>query len=239
MKVKEILNTTAHRPWPLPDEKWKFYQEWKDVIFLHWPVAMDDLRDFVPNNLTIDVFEGQPWVSLLIFKLENMRPRFLPAFPPLSNFYEINLRTYVKAEGKAGIYFFKLEASNAISANLAKVATKLPYVYSNIKRDGNNITSTNNKMSSDLELQYEIGALKEKKGIDIWLMERYVLFQTDKSKISKIEIHHYEWNAYDLYIKNFSCNYPAFQKIIKPPTITHFSTGVQSVGWMKQEIREE
>src|SRR5690606_5475120 len=228
-----------HRPWPMPDTKWKFYQEWENVVFLHWPVAMEDLRDFVPTSLPIDLYEGRPWVSLLIFDLKNMRPRFLPAFPPISNFYEINLRTYVKAENKGGIYFLKLEASNLISAKLAKFLTKLPYVHSNVKREENYITSTNRKVSSNLQIDYEVGSLKDKNDIDSWLMERYVLFQVDNAAVCKIEIHHYEWNAYTLHIKNLVCDYPTFQKIIKPPAITHYSTGVQVMGWMKKEIGKD
>lgn len=238
MKVREILNTTEHRPWQMPSKKWKFYQEWKNVVFLHWPVEIEDLKNFVPKNLTIDLFEGKPWVSLLIFNLEKMRPRFLPPFPPISNFYEINLRTYVKAENKGGIYFLQLEASKIISAKLARLFTNLPYTHSNIIREANYIHSTNNKASSELKLEYEIGAIKQKKDIDAWLLERYVLFQVDNNVINKIEIHHFEWNTYALYIQNFSCIYPSFGKIIKPPIITHFSIGVQALGWMKKAARE-
>lgn len=236
MKLREILNTTEHRPWPMPATAWKFYQEWENVVFLHWQVAIEDLKEFVPDSLTIDLYEGRAWVSLLIFDLKNMRPKFLPAFPPISNFYEINLRTYVSAENKGGIYFLKLEASNLISAKLAKILTKLPYVHSHLKREPNSIIATNKKLSSNLQLDYEIGSLKEKKDIDSWLMERYVLFQVDNAGIHKIEIHHFEWNTYKLYIKNLVCNYPKFQKLINPPALTHYSTGVQVVGWMKKEI---
>ena len=239
MRLNEILNTTEHRPWPLPTQEWKFYQEWKNVVFLHWPVQMEDLKDFVPNNLEIDLYEGTPWVSILIFDLKNLRPRFLPAVPPISDFYEINLRTYVKAENKQGIYFLQLEASNIISAKLARFLTKLPYVHSHINRTEGHITSTNDELSSDLDLKYEIGALKEKKNIDSWLTERYVLFQVDNESINKIEIHHFEWNIYDLHIKSLTCKYPVFQEIIKPPAITHYSTGVQVLGWLKKTVDKE
>ena len=46
MSIKEILNITKHRPWEIPIENWKFYQEWNNAIFLHWEV---ELRKFVPK----------------------------------------------------------------------------------------------------------------------------------------------------------------------------------------------
>ena len=36
MEINKILNYKDHRPWKLPDEKWKFYQEWNNAIFFHF-----------------------------------------------------------------------------------------------------------------------------------------------------------------------------------------------------------
>lgn len=33
MSINEILNSTKHRPWELPNSTWKYYQEWSDVLF--------------------------------------------------------------------------------------------------------------------------------------------------------------------------------------------------------------
>ena len=41
MTIREILNTTEHRPWEMPTESWKFYQEWNSAIFLHWQDGED------------------------------------------------------------------------------------------------------------------------------------------------------------------------------------------------------
>jgi uncharacterized protein len=40
MKPEQILSHSGHRPFELPRGQWLFYQEWHDVIFLHWPVVL-------------------------------------------------------------------------------------------------------------------------------------------------------------------------------------------------------
>ena len=34
-----LLNKTAHRPWPLPSRPWVVAMRWHDLLFLHWPVG--------------------------------------------------------------------------------------------------------------------------------------------------------------------------------------------------------
>ena len=70
MKIKEILKYNDHRSWSIPIKKWNFYQEWNNAIFLHWKVELKELSKFVPSNLQIDLFDGQPWVSLVAFTME-------------------------------------------------------------------------------------------------------------------------------------------------------------------------
>lgn len=35
MSPLEILDTAAHRPWPLPAEPWIMLQVWFDLLFAH------------------------------------------------------------------------------------------------------------------------------------------------------------------------------------------------------------
>ena len=80
MTIREILNTTEHRPWKIPAEKWKFYQEWNNAIFLHWQVELSELKKFVPKELEIDLFDGKPWVSVVAFTMEKIRPKIFLLF---------------------------------------------------------------------------------------------------------------------------------------------------------------
>ena len=60
MTNQEILHTIEHRPWDIPTESWKFYQEWNHAIFLHWEVTLTELEKWVPKELEIDLFDGNP-----------------------------------------------------------------------------------------------------------------------------------------------------------------------------------
>jgi uncharacterized protein YqjF (DUF2071 family) len=59
--------------------------------------------------------------------MEDVRPRFLPGVPWLSNFPELNLRTYVTHDGKPGLWFFSLDAHNPVAVRLARASFGLPY----------------------------------------------------------------------------------------------------------------
>ena len=105
MNIEEILRSTDHRPWPIPTNSWSYYQEWNNAIFLHWEVELSELKKHVPKELQIDTFQGKTWVSVVAFTMEKIRPKNLPYFNPISNFHEINISTYVKANGKQVFIF--------------------------------------------------------------------------------------------------------------------------------------
>jgi len=134
MTIEEILSKTEHRPWRIPNESWKYYQEWNNAVFLHWQVELSALRKLVPIELEIDVINQKPWVSLVAFTMEKIRPRNLPPFSPISNFDEINIRTYVKSNNKSGVYFLSIEGGTSLSCKLAKGISELPYRFSAMKR---------------------------------------------------------------------------------------------------------
>ncbi len=236
MTIKEILSTTKHRPWNIPNERWKFYQEWNNAIFLHWQVALHELRKFVPEALEIDLFDGKPWVSVVAFTMEGIRPKNLPPFPPISNFDEINIRTYVKYNGKAGVYFLSIEGGTKLSCRIAKSISELPYRYSKIKRTGDTYKSSNPEFDDRLKIGYSIGKLKNNKTeLDVWLTERYALFQDTSRSLNKYEIHHLEWPIHEINLIELHCSYPRFHTLINNrPDNMHYSHGVKVIAWGKK-----
>src|SRR3712207_7838782 len=59
--------------------------------------------------------------------MSGVRPRLLPSVSPLSDFPELNVRTYVTSGGKPGIWFFSLDAANPVAVRLARATFRLPY----------------------------------------------------------------------------------------------------------------
>ena len=101
----DILKDTAHRYYPLPKKHWLLYQEWHQVLLLHWSVEAELLNKLIPEGLKLDLFNGRAYLSIVGFNVENFRSFFMK-IPFIGHFKEINLRTYVTCNGIKGVYFF-------------------------------------------------------------------------------------------------------------------------------------
>ncbi len=94
---------------------------------MHWRAPYDALRRLIPDRLEIDTFDGDAWLAVVPFRMSGIHPRGLPAVPWLSAFPELNVRTYVTAGGKPGVWFFSLEAANWLAVTIARRWFHLPY----------------------------------------------------------------------------------------------------------------
>ena len=100
---------------------------WHDLLFAHWPVPADRLRPFVPDELVIDTFDGTAWLGVVPFRMSGVRARCTPALPGVGAFPELNLRTYVRHGGHAGVWFFSLDAASRLAVRAARASFRLPY----------------------------------------------------------------------------------------------------------------
>ena len=236
--IKQILAETNHRTWLYPSKSWKYYQEWNKVLFFHYRVNKDILKELVPNDLEIDEINGSAWVSLVAFTMEKIRPRFLPAFPPISDFDEINLRTYVTKNGKPGVYFLSIEAGKLFSALLAKSLSGLPYEKSNINRTENSYQANHLKRNFTLLADFHAGmSVKHKTELDLFLTERYCLYLEENNQLFRYEIQHLPWKINQLELDFLNIDYQINDLVIDSrPDLVHYSEGVQVVAWEKEKI---
>src|ERR671926_1036759 len=70
-------------------------QNWGKLVFMHWRIAETALRPHIPAGLTIDTFDGSAWIAVTPFTMWDVRLSFTPPIPWLSDFHELNVRTYV------------------------------------------------------------------------------------------------------------------------------------------------
>ncbi len=236
--INQILEETAHRSWDYPNSNWKYYQEWNRALFFHYPVDAKILREFVPKEIEIDMFDNVAWVSIVAFTMEKIRPRFIPAFAPISDFDEINLRTYVTKNGKPGVYFLSIEAGKFCSAILAKSLSGLPYEKSIIIRKANSYQANHPKRNFSLLADYSIGMeVKQKTALDLFLTERYCLYLKENKQLSRFEIQHLPWKINQIEFEFLEINYQLGQlKIDSKPALVHYSEGVQVVAWGKEKV---
>jgi uncharacterized protein len=198
-----VLRETAHRPWPPPDGGWVMGQSWYDLLFAHWTVPRSALERVVPPQLPLDSFDGQVWVGVTPFAVRGLRLRISPPVPALSNFLEINVRTYVKYRGKPGIYFLSLDADSRAAVFTARRSYRLPYFKSDIsmdKQDGE-IAYRARRTAPDgpparFAARYRgVGEAydAEPGTLDHWLTERYCLYTLAGARVMRGEIHHPPW----------------------------------------------
>jgi hypothetical protein len=167
--------------------------------------------------------------------MEQIRPKNLPALSPISNFPEINIRTYVKYKGKSGVHFLSIEAAKRLSCKIAKSISELPYRFSRMSRTKNCFISDNPQYGDSFKVCYSIGQkLENKNALDLWLTERYALFQNTNKYLNEFEIHHIEWPVFEIELNEIEINYPRFNKLLNnSPAKVNYSTGVQVIAWGK------
>jgi uncharacterized protein len=122
-----VIIDSSHRPWPVPARPFSVAMVWHELLFIHHRVDARALRPLVPAGLEIDTFDGSAWLAVVPFRMSRIRPRGLPAVPWLSNFAELNVRTYVTRDDKPGVWFFSLDAANPIAVAVARRTFHLPY----------------------------------------------------------------------------------------------------------------
>lgn len=116
-------------------------QRWETLTFLHWPFRPETVQALLPPGLRVEVFEGQAWVGLVPFHM-TVGPARATAMPWLGRFHETNVRTYVTDdEGRAGVWFFSLDAARLAAVIAARAGYRLPYFWSamTLTRDGDRV----------------------------------------------------------------------------------------------------
>jgi uncharacterized protein YqjF (DUF2071 family) len=107
------------------------HQRWEHLLFLHWrwdPIAV---QRSLPPGLTVDTEGGSAWLGLVPLFMRKVHPRFIPAVPAVSDFLELNLRTYVyDAQGRPGLFFYSLDCNQPLVVEGARRLLHLRYEHS-------------------------------------------------------------------------------------------------------------
>ena len=235
--VNHILADTSNRQYPLPQKKWKYYQEWHDTVFLHWKVPKKLLEEYIPEGLELDIIDNIAWVSLAAFEVKNMRLRNLPSLPYVSNFHEINIRTYVIKDGIPGIYLFSIETDKWIEVLLTRLFIGLPYQKASIQRTQNRLWSENKSLAQHLDISFGgSGSLIDKTATDLWLTERHSLYEKNNENIYRFDIHHKEWELKNLDTKITSIKYYAGKYALNIyPDKIQYSKKIEVVLWGREK----
>lgn len=166
------------------------FQSWRDLLFLHWRVPAGEVQATLPAGLTVDTSDGSAWVGIVPFFMRDIRLRRFPAVPFVSNFLELNLRTYAFDEnGVPGVWFYTLEANRALAVWVARTFFRLPYhaCHMRAERRANGAIEYRSRRrhgADRRESRFEYrghGQLRPAQpgSLEFFLVERYVLFAHD------------------------------------------------------------
>jgi uncharacterized protein YqjF (DUF2071 family) len=118
-------------------------QWWRDVTFVHWQVAPEQLRSVLPTSLRPDLFEGAGLVGLVAFRMAHTSVLGLPRVPYLGDFPETNVRLYtVDSIGRRGVVFLSMDAARLIPVLAGHRVLRLPYRWSrmSLRRNGTRVS---------------------------------------------------------------------------------------------------
>jgi hypothetical protein len=178
-------------PTTRPKVKAQGTQRWHQLLFSHWEVDPAALTPLVHPRLTIDTFEGKAFVGVVAFTMQNVRPwSWMPRVPTATEFFEINVRTYVHLGGaEPGIVFFSLDATSRLAVLAARSLWGLPYYLSGIRSErGWSCDRTG------FEAVFEAGeALAPSKDgtLEFFLAERYQFYAAGGGgRLRRARVHH-------------------------------------------------
>lgn len=216
-------------------------QTWHDLLFAHWRVDRRQLRDKVPSEFELDLFEGEAWLGVVPFHMTNVAPRGVPSMPWVSEFPELNVRTYVRVDDRPGIYFFSLDAGSTLAVQAARALLNLPYYAASMgvafKEDSVEYRTQRVDSAASLSATYRpISApFHAVSGtLDYYLTERYCLYNLNhRSAPYRLEIHHPPWplqSAAAEFSDNTMADAAGFSLAQMKPVL-HFSKRQDMVAW--------
>lgn len=175
-------------------------QTWKDLTFLHWPYEPSTVRELVPQELTLDLFEGRAWIGLVPFNIEDLTAPRAPGIPWISHFPETNLRTYVAdARGSRGIWFFSLEAARLLAVLGARATYGLPYFWARmtVSPKESSVSYRSCRLvghRADTDLEVKIGVpISQPTEFDLFLTARFRLYAHRRKRLLEAQVEHQPW----------------------------------------------
>ncbi|MEO0796867.1 MAG: DUF2071 domain-containing protein [Verrucomicrobiota bacterium] len=190
------------------------YQRWESLLFLHWEIAAHRIQETLPTGLEVDTYDGKAFLGIVPFKMRQVRPRFLCSMPLMSNFLELNLRTYVRdRSGRPGVWFYSLDANQAIAVWIARKFFSLPYQHASMQLadqdDGWILFRSQRTADAEQFFGYRSCgdfAPAEDGSLDHFLVERYRLysFRENSGRLYSGMVSHQPYNISPAEVSDYS-----------------------------------
>ena len=222
---------------------------WHDLLFAHWPVEPAAIRSLIPASLDLETWEGQAWLGIVPFWMSHVRARWLAPVPGISRFPEINVRTYVTAGGKPGVWFFSLDATSSLAVRAARWSYNIPYYVADIQveRGGDDSVQYHARRKGNTHRRHEFSASYRPTScpaesaagtLQHWFTERYCLYSAKAGQLWRIDIDHAPWQVQSAACE-LHCNTMDEPLHLKLPTNCpqlHFARRQVAVAWLGERV---
>ena len=194
MKLEEPINRAGS-----PD----VHMTWANLLFLHWRVDAAAMRELLPRELELDVFDGSAWVGLVPFRMQACDFKGVPRLPGMRDFFECNVRTYATYRGRKGVWFFSLDAQTLLPVLGGRWLWSLNYVYSTFEvSNRNNVIDYRLARRAGLwtagamHVKWRVGEARQESApgsLEEFLTERYWLFTKRWGRFMGGQVRHKKW----------------------------------------------
>ena len=182
---------------PAPARRAVMHQRWENLLFLHWSLDRDLVQRTLPPGLHADTFAGDAWLGIVPFAMRAVRPAGLPAVGPLSNFLELNVRTYVHDDrGVPGVWFYSLDCNQPLAVLIAQKLFRLPYRHATMRAEfGHTIDYSSTRRGTGAEARYlwsphGEGRTAAPDSLEFFLLERYHLYAARGNRLYRGTVAH-------------------------------------------------
>ncbi len=170
---------------------------WESLLFLHWVLPPEAIQRTLPPGLMVDKFDGKAYLGIIPFFMRRVRLRGLPAIPGVSDFLELNVRTYVyDRSGVPGVWFYSLSCNQPLAVAGARLLTGLPYVNAEMTgRSGNVIDYSCRRTDTDEVARFSyrgagVAAEAAVSSLEFFLLERYYLYAIRFGSLVRAQVAH-------------------------------------------------
>lgn len=173
--------------------------------------------------------------------------RPLPDLPGVSAFPELNVRLYVEAEGKPGVWFLSLDATNPLAVWAARTFFHLPYHRAAIAlapEGGDRIDVHAARLGAPEAFRATYGPTgapyEASPGtLEHWLTERYCLYaERPDGTLLRNEVHHVPWPLQPaearVEVNTMTAGYGI---ALRGDPLCHFARRIDVVVWDAEAVR--
>jgi len=230
---------------------------WEDIIMANYEIDPELLLPYLPKGVSLDLFDGKAYVSLVGFMFKNTKLFNIP-IPWFGSFEEINLRFYVQriepdGKIKRGVVFINETIPYPIVAWMANTLYKEHYTVVPTKH-----RIETNENTKRIQFKWKLGdkwhsisVLSETKSelmvggsFEQFIFEHYYGYtKIDEQKTEEYQLQHPSWTTHKVQDYAIDCDFKAMYghsfsvlNNIKPTAVFLAKGSDVAIFWKRKKV---